>query len=69
MSAQFACERCGKEVRNVTVTVTRHDLWRCGDHDERPLTKAFIACSWDCASVLTADLAKAESEYVPEEPF
>lgn len=64
----FICENCAATVRLATITVTRHDLWLCGDHDERPLTKAFIACSWACAAALTADLAKAEPE--PDtEPF
>lgn len=67
---QFVCANpnCAGHARDRMVTVTVHDLFRCGDHDERPLTAAFIACSWTCMAAMAADIAKVEPK-VEGEPF
>lgn len=66
----WPCENpnCAVTVHKRTVTVTVHDLWQCGDHDERPLVKAFITCSWACMAEMARDLAAAE-EAPSEVPF
>lgn len=69
-AARWVCANpnCQGKVNDRTVTVTVHDLWRCGDHDERPLTQAFITCSWACMAAMAADIAKGEPK-VEGDPF
>lgn len=58
---------CVGRVHDRTVAVEVRDLWHCGDHDERVLTRALITCSWSCLAAMAADFAKESGG--EEDPF